>query len=91
MVADRLPPPAAREVEDRIMDFVLRELLSPEVNVDREDDLLSGDLLDSVAVLRLAAFVEEEFEFKIQPADFVIENFQNVAVLADYVQRASGR
>ncbi|MDH3524792.1 MAG: phosphopantetheine-binding protein [Acidobacteriota bacterium] len=91
MVADRLPPPAAREVEDRIMDFVRRELLSPEVNVDREDDLLSGDLLDSVAVLRLAAFVEEEFEFKIQPADFVIENFQNVAVLADYVQRASGR
>ncbi|MDH3404022.1 MAG: phosphopantetheine-binding protein, partial [Acidobacteriota bacterium] len=86
MVADRLPPPAAREVEDRIMDFVRRELLSPEVNVDREDDLLSGDLLDSVAVLRLAAFVEEEFEFKIQPADFVIENFQNVAVLADYVQ-----
>jgi len=73
------------------MDFVRRELLSPEVNVDREDDLLSGDLLDSVAVLRLAAFVEEEFEFKIQPADFVIENFQNVAVLADYVQRASGR
>jgi acyl carrier protein len=41
-------------------------------------------------VLRLATFVEEEFRFKIQPADFVIENFQTVAVLAAYVRRAVG-
>jgi acyl carrier protein len=47
-------------------------------------------LLDSVAVLRLATFVGEEFQFEIQPADFVIENFQNVAVLAQYVRRATG-
>jgi acyl carrier protein len=73
------------------MAFLTRELLSPEATVTREDDLLSGELLDSIAVLRLATFVEEEFQIKIQPADLVIENFQNVAVLAEFVLRATGR
>lgn len=77
------------ESEDRILRFITKELLSPGVVVGREDDLLSGDVLDSVAILRLAAFVEEEFGFKIQPADFVIDNFQTVAILAAYVARAT--
>jgi acyl carrier protein len=76
-------------VESRILEFMRRELLSPEATVTVDDELLSGGLLDSMAVLRLAAFVEEEFRFKMQPADFVIENFQTVAVLARYVRRAS--
>ncbi len=79
------------EIEGRIIAFMRRELLSPEVTVDRDDELLSGGVLDSIAVLRLATFVEEEFRFKMLPSDFVIENFQTVAVLADYVRRAASR
>lgn len=82
--------PAAEEIESRLLEFIRRELLSPEAIVRRDDDLLSGDLLDSVAVLRLAAFVEEELEVPLRPGDFVIENFQNVAVLAEYVLKAAG-
>lgn len=78
------------EVESRITAFLTRELLSPEATVTRDDDLLSGELLDSIGVLRLATFVEEEFQIKIQPADLIIENFQNVAVLAEFVRRATG-
>ena len=81
----RLP---AGEIEDRLLAFIRRELLSPGVTVGRDDDLLSGELLDSVAVLRLAAFVEEELSVPVQPTDFVIENFQSVAVLAGFVRRA---
>ena len=80
-----------QEIEARILEFVQRELLSPEVSVERDDELLSGELLDSIGVLRLATFVQEEFRFKMQPADFVIENFQTVAVLAEYVRRAAGQ
>ena len=82
--------PETGEIEARLSGFIERELLSPGSTVGRHDDLLSGELLDSVAVLRLAAFVGEEFDFEIQPADFVIENFQSVAVIAGYVRRATG-
>ena len=76
------------EVEERLLEFIRRELVSPETSVGRDDDLLSGELLDSVSVLRLAAFVEDEFQISVQPADFVIENFRDVAALAAYVRGA---
>ena len=83
------PTPQVQQIESRLIALIQRELLSPGMTLDREDDLLSGDLLDSVAVLRLAALVAEEHEILIQPADFVIENFQTVALLAQYVLRAT--
>ena len=82
------PEPEVSEIESRIVAFIERDLLSPGMTVEVEDDLLSGDVLDSVAVLRLASYVEEEFRIGMQPSDFVVENFQNVAVLARYVRKS---
>ena len=79
------------EFEGRILEFIRDRLLSAGTTVGRDDDLLSGNLLDSIHVVRLAAFVEEELQVPMQPADFVIENFQSVAVLAEYVRRAGRR
>ena len=42
-----------------------------------------------MAALRLATFVGEEFQIRMEPADFVIENFQTVAVLAEFVRSRS--
>jgi acyl carrier protein len=81
----------AEEVESRIIAFVKRELLGPGIPVSLDEDLLSGGLLDSLGALRLATFVEEEFQITVQPSDFVIENFRSVAALAEYVRRSSGR
>jgi acyl carrier protein len=78
-----------KDVEERITAFMQRELLGPDVPVGRDDDLLSGELLDSIGVLRLATFVEQEFAISMQPSDFVVENFQSVAVLARYVVTVS--
>ena len=89
MVTDDRLHISTQEVEERILAFIHSELLSFGVTLQRNDELLEDGLLDSMAVLRLAAFIEEEFQFKMQPADFVIENFQTVAVLSDYVRRAT--
>ena len=90
MSADQRPDPATEAVERRVLEYLHEELLSPGVVVGRHDDLLS-DLLDSVAALRLATFVAEEFEIEILPADYVIENFLSVAAIAEFVRRASAR
>jgi acyl carrier protein len=82
--------PEVEEIERRILAFIREELLGPGVTVGRHDDLLS-ELLDSVAVLRLTAFLDEEFRIVTRPEDFVIENFQTVAVLGEHVRRAVER
>ena len=77
------------EIRNRILEFIGDELIAEDVGIGPEDDLLSGELLDSVAVLRLATFVDEVFAIGMKPSDFLVENFQNATVLADYVVRAT--
>ena len=79
------------EIESRILAFVRRELLSADVLIDRADDLLSGELLDSLGLMRLAAFVEDDFGIEFHPADLVVENFQTIVALAEFVRATGGR
>ncbi|MDY7095008.1 MAG: acyl carrier protein [Acidobacteriota bacterium] len=76
-----------REVESRIVAFIEGELLPPGSTIQPDDDLLSGEIIDSLGALRLADFVQEEFRFQLDPTEFVVENFQNVAVLTGFVCR----
>jgi acyl carrier protein len=88
MTGDAHVLPETLAIEDRVLTLLQRELLSDGVSVDRETNLLSGELLDSIGVLRLAALVGEAFQIDVQPADFVIENFRDVVAIARYVRRS---
>lgn len=79
----------APDLERRIAAFLQRELLEPGAPVTDETDLLSGSLLDSIGVLRLANWLRDEFRLEIRPSDFVIENFRSVAAVARYVRAAA--
>ena len=91
MAADEHASTPDDAVERLILDYLHRELVDPEVRLARDLELLSGGILDSIRVLRLAAYVSEQFGIEIKPADFVIENFSTVAALASYVGRARSR
>ncbi len=71
----------------------LRHYLSTELLVghageltDDENLLLSG-LVDSIAVMRFIAFIEERFELTVPPEDVTIENFSTIQRIASYLQR----
>jgi acyl carrier protein len=76
---------------DHSLDYLARELAVSDAALGRDVDLLTGGLLDSMGVLRLATFVSEEFGIEIQPADFVIENFRSVSAIACYISRVRSR
>ena len=79
---------ARAEVEERVLGYLRRELVDPDLTVARNTELLAGGVINSIAVLRLATFVGQEFGIDIRPADFVIENFRSVEAIASYVERA---
>lgn len=91
MTADSTPARPVDEagIEALILTFVRDELLAGAATPSATDDLLSGELLDSMAVLRLATFVDETFDIGMKPADFRIENFQTVQALTRYVRSAA--
>jgi acyl carrier protein len=53
--------------------------------VDAEEALFSSGLLDSVAMMGIIAWIEEQGRFDVRPADVTLENFDTVARIVAYV------
>lgn len=47
-----------------------------------DDSLLQSGVLDSLAIVKLLSFIEEEFDVEIDDADFDPENFENLRTIA---------
>ena len=76
-------------VQEELMQFILRELASDraESSLAPDQDLISLGLIDSHAVVQLAAFVSERFGVEIEDEDLVPENFESVDTLSQLVER----
>jgi len=55
-------------------------------SVTENDDLLSEGILDSLGMMKLIRFVEDEFDVKVQPEDMTVENFTSVRSIVDYLK-----
>ena len=71
-----------------IIKYIQENLLvgKGEIELSPEDDLLGSGLLDSMGVMRLVGFIEENFNIKIPPQDIVIEHFMDVNAITKYVE-----
>ncbi len=54
-----------------------------------DDSLLSSGVLDSLAIVRLLSFVEEEFDVEISDADFDPENFETLNTITKLIASPS--
>jgi acyl carrier protein len=52
-----------------------------------EDPLLESGIVDSLGILDVVAFIEAEFNVKVEDEDLTSENFQNIARMARYLDR----
>lgn len=52
-----------------------------------EDDLLGGGLIESMGMMKLIQFIEEQYQIKVPPQDMTIENFMTVSAMVDYISR----
>jgi len=56
-------------------------------SVGPEDSLLDSGLLDSIGIFELVTFIEDTFGIKVDDAAIVPENFENVKLIAAFVDR----
>ncbi len=52
-----------------------------------DDDLLTHHPIDSIGVMLLVTFLQEEFGIVVPAEDVTIENFRSVSSIARYVER----
>lgn len=76
-------------MDKTIIRYIHKDLLDSDADTEItiEDDLLNSGLIDSLGIMRLIAFIENEFDLKIPPQDMVIENFMSVEAIVAYIQK----
>ena len=78
------------ETQDKLITYINTELLNGRTTVYPEEDLLGAGMLDSMAMMWLITFIEEDFALKIPPEDLTIENFRTVEAIDAYLKRRNG-
>ena len=73
-----------------IQTYISDVLLNGRMEVEVDDDLLVGEIIDSLGMMRLVAFIEETFETKIPLEDITIQNFRTVEAIDEYLTRRAG-
>ncbi|MEX2458850.1 MAG: acyl carrier protein [Actinomycetota bacterium] len=78
------------DVKDKIRKFLAEEILFEEGGKAVADDqALVGDVLDSLALMQLVEYIEQEFEIDIADEDVTPANFQTLNDLERYVKAQS--
>jgi acyl carrier protein len=78
------------DVRDRVRGFITTELAQKEGAVGTVSDsesLLDRGILDSLGVLRVLGFLEEEYRLTVGDDDVVPENFESIDAIVAFVQR----
>jgi len=73
--------------KDLIERFILDEIMLAEsgASIDPNESLIENGVLDSLGLLRLIAFVEEQFGIEVDDGDVIPDNFQSLNVMETFL------
>jgi acyl carrier protein len=75
----------ARDVQDRIRAYLADNTRNYGADTDPEASLLEGGLLDSMEIMMLVGFIEDEYDVFLEEEDFVEDNFRSLGSLAELI------
>jgi acyl carrier protein len=73
------------EATDRLLRFVNAEVSVSPDPVESGTDLLLSGAVDSLGVVRITQWMEDEFGIEVEPIDVTLENFQTVTRMVAYL------
>lgn len=75
------------EFTERLIAFIAAEVATADEPIDADTDLLLTGLVDSLGVILIVNWMEDELAIAIDPADVVLDHFQFVHQMVAYAQR----
>lgn len=75
-------------MESIINDYISRELVNRPEQLPLQNDtqLLESAILDSLSLLKLVLFLEEQFGVVVAPDDLIPKNFETVDAICAYLR-----
>lgn len=80
---------AARDV---IRPFIVEKFLFGDgVNFQDDDSLLGKGIIDSTGILSLIAFIEQQFDLRIEDQEIIPDNLDSVNKINAFIERKQNR
>ena len=72
-----------------IRDYASKELLNGQLDIKLDDhtELIENGLIDSIAIIKLLAYLEETFSIEIEQQNLVPDNFESIESISQMVIR----
>ena len=75
-------------IGDQLITMITAEVsLDPSHEITLETDLLLTGLVDSLGVVQIVGWIEDELGIEVDPLDVVLDNFQTVGQMLAYIER----
>ena len=74
-------------IRDEIRRFISDDLQRDLQAVRDEESLLEAGIIDSLGVLSVVGFIEQQYELQVSEDEMVPENFDSVDAIAAFVAR----
>ena len=72
----------------RLEKFVLENLPAGRgrKSIDPDEDLLAGGVIDSLGLMEVVSFVEQEYGIEVTDQDLVADNFRSLKSIQEFVE-----
>jgi acyl carrier protein len=77
---------SSNDFRQRLTDLIVDEVAIADDLIEGPTDLLLSGLVDSLGVVIVADWIQDELSIVIDPVDVVLENFQTVDAMVAYVE-----
>jgi acyl carrier protein len=74
------------DTKERVREFIRTEIMLEETSSLTDETPILKEVVDSLSLMQLVAFLEEEFDVEIEDVDITAENFTSVATIDGFLQ-----
>jgi acyl carrier protein len=78
------------EIGSEIEGFIVEKTAFDGGKINRDEDLLATDVLDSLAITELVSFLEAKFGIRVSDDDLIPENFKTIDDIVAFVAAKGG-
>ena len=75
----------SHEIQEKLLNFITRNFMVEREEIDFAKSLIDEGIIDSVGLIEIASFIEENFLFKIEEDDMNRDNFGSVIKLVRFI------
>jgi acyl carrier protein len=74
---------------DNIRNFITNDILHGSLNhpLDDQEALIESGIIDSLGIMTLLSYVEQQFSIEISGDDLIPENFASIAAITALIDR----